>query len=98
MNFCSSDGPNLFMGGGQTELIGDLVQKLKQEKSWRFSRAWVFRGKICKVVAVFLHMAPVFSDGKADEPEEVDEEEGPIDRDEKDLKVGANPAGNGNKK
>ena len=43
-------------------------------------------------------MAPVFSDSKADEPEEVDEEEGPIDRDEKDLKIGANPAGNGNKK
>ena len=43
-------------------------------------------------------MLPVFGDGKADEPEEVDEEEGPIDRDKEDLKIGANPAGNGDKK
>ena len=79
-------------------MIGDFVQILKQEKSRRFSGAWVFRCKICKVIAIFLHVAPVFGDGKADEPEEVDEEEGPIDRDKEDLKIGANPTGNGNKK
>ena len=49
MNFCSSDGPNQFMGGCLTELIGDLVQKLNKKNHEDFQEPGFFEVKSAKL-------------------------------------------------